>query len=176
SFEASTSFSLLYGTRMRIMEILRLRVRDLDFERREITIRDGKGHKDRRTMLPAVVVDDLRTNLRRVRKLHQEDLARGYGRVYLPYAPERKYPNAEDDRVHSQNKDYSDASQSKTTSLVAPEFSRRYLLHVLPPGFHRIRYSGLFANRWRTANLERCRALATRRPASQSRAAGRRRR
>ena len=76
------------------METLRLTVHDLDFERREITICDGKGHKDRRTMLPAVVVDRLRANLRRVRKLHQEDLARGYGRVYLPYALERKYPNA----------------------------------------------------------------------------------
>jgi len=65
----------------------------------------------------------------------------------------------EDDRVHFQYKDYSDASQSKTTSLEALEFIRRYLLHVLPPGFHRIRYYGLFANRWRTASLERCRAL-----------------
>jgi len=85
---------LLYGTGMRIMECLRLRVQDIDFERREITIRDGKGNKDRRTMLPKAVAEDLREHLRSVRKLHQQDLARGFGRVWLPYALERKYPNA----------------------------------------------------------------------------------
>jgi len=77
----------------------------------------------------------------------------------------------EDDRVHFQYKDYSDAGQSKTTSLEAPEFIRRYLLHVLPPGFHRIRYCGLFANRWRTANLERCRALLGAQPPEAERTA-----
>ncbi len=86
--------TLLYGTGMRIMECLRLRVQDVDFERREITVRDGKGKKDRRTMLPDVVVEDLRTHLRGVRKLHQQDLGNGRGRVYLPYALDRKYPNA----------------------------------------------------------------------------------
>ena len=65
----------------------------------------------------------------------------------------------DDDRVHFRYKDYADASAWKETSLEAHEFLRRYLMHVLPPGFHRIRYYGLFANRCRAANLERCRTL-----------------
>jgi integron integrase len=86
--------SLLYGTGMRIMECLRLRVQDVDMKRREILIRDGKGFKDRVTMLPVSLVQPLEAHLRKVREVHQRDLAQGYGSVYLPYALERKYPNA----------------------------------------------------------------------------------
>ncbi len=86
--------NLLYGAGLRIMEALRLRVKDVDFARREVLVRDGKGFKDRVTMLPAALAEPLQTHLRRVRALHGQDLAAGNGRVYLPYALERKYPNA----------------------------------------------------------------------------------
>ncbi len=86
--------SLLYGTGMRILEALRLRVQDVDFKRREILIRDAKGHKARVTMLPVTLVASLQAHLLNVRELHTEDLAQGYGAVYLPNALERKYPNA----------------------------------------------------------------------------------
>ena len=86
--------SLLYGTGMRIMEGLRLRVKDVDFKRREILIRDGKGFKDRVTMLPLTLTSALQTHLARVRELHKTDLDQGYGAVYLPYALARKYPTA----------------------------------------------------------------------------------
>jgi integron integrase len=86
--------SLLYGSGLRLMECVRLRVKDLEFERREVTVRDGKGEKDRVTMLPATLVDPLRERLARTQALHAEDLADGLGNVYLPYALERKYPNA----------------------------------------------------------------------------------
>jgi integron integrase len=86
--------SLLYGAGLRLMEGLRLRVKDVDFARKEILIRDGKGFKDRVTMLPVALLEPLRGHLERVRELHRQDLADGYGAVYLPYALERKYPNA----------------------------------------------------------------------------------
>lgn len=85
---------LLYGTGMRLMECLRLRVKDIDFERHEIIIRDGKGQKDRVTMLPQSLIAPLQEHLQYVKTLHEKDLAKGYGEVYLPYALERKYPNA----------------------------------------------------------------------------------
>ena len=86
--------SLLYGTGMRLMEGLRLRVKDVDFSRREILVRDGKGGKDRRTMLPASLEPGLREALAHAMALHAADLADGYGRVWLPHALARKYPNA----------------------------------------------------------------------------------
>ena len=85
---------LLYGTGMRLMECIRLRVKDVDFARHELLIRDGKGEKDRVTMLPESLVAPLQEHLKQVRALHQRDLAEGHGAVYLPYALERKYPNA----------------------------------------------------------------------------------
>ena len=86
--------SLLYGTGMRLMECLRLRAKDVDFDRGEILVRDGKGFKDRVTMLPATVSVPLAEHLSRVRALHDRDLAGGGGEVYLPYALARKYPDA----------------------------------------------------------------------------------
>lgn len=86
---------LMYGSGMRLMEALRVRVKDLDFEQRELTVRDGKGSKDRRTMLPVGVGDRLRHHLERVARLHEKDLAEGYGRVQLPGALHRKYRNAD---------------------------------------------------------------------------------
>jgi integron integrase len=86
---------LLYGTGMRIMECLRVRVKDLDFARREILVRDGKGAKDRVTMLPERLALPLREHLARVKALHAVDLAARVAGVYLPFALARKYPNAD---------------------------------------------------------------------------------
>jgi integron integrase len=86
--------SLLYGTGMRSIECLRLRVKDIDFEYRQITIRDGKGQVDRRTMLPALTIEPLQQQLVYAKRVHQVDLNAGYGAVSLPYALEKKYPNA----------------------------------------------------------------------------------
>lgn len=85
---------ILYGSGLRLMECLRLRVHDLDFEMNELTVRDGKGEKDRITLFPELIQPALREHLERVKLLHDLDLAAGHGSVYLPYALERKYPNA----------------------------------------------------------------------------------
>ncbi len=85
---------LLYGSGLRLLDALRLRVHDVEFERKEILVRDGKGRKDRITMLPMSAKDLLADHLSRVRNLHQHDLAAGHGSVYLPDALERKYPDA----------------------------------------------------------------------------------
>ena len=87
--------TLLYGTGLRLLEGLRLRVKDIDFAARQITVRDGKGGKDRVTMLPATVGEPLARHLEQVRALHAKDLAEGFGRVELPHALARKYPNAD---------------------------------------------------------------------------------
>lgn len=89
--------SLLYGTGMRLTEGLRLRVKDIDFEYRQITVRDGKGKKDRVTMLPETLIEPIKLQLEKSRQIHRQDLAMGYGAVELPYALERKYPNADRD-------------------------------------------------------------------------------
>ena len=86
--------NLLYGAGLRLMECARLRVKDFDFEYRQITVRDGKGQKDRLTMLPDVLIEPLQTHLADVKILHEQDLREGFGNVYLPFALERKYPNA----------------------------------------------------------------------------------
>ena len=86
--------ALLYGAGLRLMECMRLRVQDIDFKRREILVRDGKGFKDRVTMLPAKVASSLQQHLEKVKALHAADLAEGFGEVYLPYALERKYLDA----------------------------------------------------------------------------------
>lgn len=85
---------LLYGAGLRLLECVRLRVKDVDFGYRQITVRDGKGEKDRVTMLPQAVLEPLRAHLEKVKVLHEQDLEEGFGEVYLPHALERKYPNA----------------------------------------------------------------------------------
>lgn len=85
---------LLYGSGMRLMEALRLRVQDVDFHYRQITVRDGKGNKDRVTVLPDSLIQPLKTHLARAQELHKKDLADGFGRVSLPHALAEKYPNA----------------------------------------------------------------------------------
>jgi integron integrase len=85
---------LIYGSGLRLMECLRLRVKDIDFGNNQIMVRDAKGMKDRVTVLPGSLKPSLREHLERVKLVHQNDMAKGYGRVYLPYGLERKYPNA----------------------------------------------------------------------------------
>lgn len=85
---------LLYGSGLRLTEALRLRVQDVDFAMGQITVRSGKGDKDRVTMLPAKLVPALTAHLERVRRLHAADLKRGLGSVFMPFALDRKYPRA----------------------------------------------------------------------------------
>lgn len=84
---------LLYGSGMRLMECIRLRVKDVDFERREILVREGKGNKDRVTMLPDALCADLQAHLERVRGLWEQDRAAGRAGVFMPQALEKKYPD-----------------------------------------------------------------------------------
>ena len=85
---------LLYGSGLRLMECCRLRVKDIDFTKNQIVVRAGKGDKDRYTMLPSIAKEPLLKHLRTRKCQHEEDLKRGMGRVVLPNALERKYPNA----------------------------------------------------------------------------------
>ena len=86
--------ALMYGTGMRLMECLNLRIQDIDMGRKEVLIRDGKGQKDRRTMLPESLIQPLQVHFTEVHKIHQKDLADGWGKVPLPHALDKKYPNA----------------------------------------------------------------------------------
>jgi len=86
--------SLLYGSGLRLTECLSLRVKDLDFEYRQIIVREAKGAKDRKTMLPLSVIEPLKQHLLRVKAQHERDLREGFGEVYLPYALARKFPQA----------------------------------------------------------------------------------
>lgn len=86
---------LLYGTGMRLLECLRLRVKDVEFARREIVVREGKGNKDRITVLPENLIAGLQTQLDKAKALHEKDLADGFGRVLLPHALALKYPKAD---------------------------------------------------------------------------------
>ncbi len=85
---------LLYGSGLRLMECLRLRVQDVDCEKRQISVRGAKGGKDRITLLPESLIEPVTGQVTRVSAMHEKDLGMGFGEVYLPYALERKYPNA----------------------------------------------------------------------------------
>lgn len=87
--------SLLYGTGVRLNELLRLRVKDIDFQKNQITVRQGKGGKDRVTMLPLSLKEPLREHMKKVRQAHEIDLLEGFGNVELPFALDKKYPQAE---------------------------------------------------------------------------------
>jgi integron integrase len=86
--------SLLYGAGLRLMECVRLRVKDVDFSYHQLTVREGKGAQDRVTMLPHALAASLQRHLAKVKLLHEDDLLAGYGEVYLPYAFDRKDPHA----------------------------------------------------------------------------------
>ena len=85
---------IMYGSGLRLMEVIRLRIKDLDFDNRQIIVRDGKGENDRITPFPDALLASMRLHIHQVRIQHELDLTQGYGTVYLPYALERKYPNA----------------------------------------------------------------------------------
>ena len=90
---------MLYGTGLRQTECLQLRVKDIDFAQNQVIVRDGKGMESRVTMLPNSLAEELKFHLEIVKRLHQQDLGKGYGSVYLPFALERKYKNADRDWV-----------------------------------------------------------------------------
>lgn len=85
---------LLYGSGLRLMECIRLRVKDIDFAQSQIIVREGKGNKDRVTVLPESLSNPLERHLERVKAVHETDIKEGFGKVYLPFALARKYPNA----------------------------------------------------------------------------------
>ncbi|MCD6586022.1 MAG: integron integrase [Desulfobacteraceae bacterium] len=85
---------LLYGCGLRIMETVRLRVQDIDYKMKTVIVRSGKGAKDRITTFPVIIVPLLQNHLAKVHVIHNQDISQGFGEVYLPYALERKYPNA----------------------------------------------------------------------------------
>ena len=85
---------VMYGGGLRVMECMRLRVKDIDFDNHQIIIRDGKGENDRFTILPDIVIEPMRQHLQQVKITQEKDVQNGFGSVYLPFALERKYPNA----------------------------------------------------------------------------------
>jgi integron integrase len=125
---------LLYGAGFRLLECLHMRVKDIDFERNEITVRDGKGGKDRVTMLPASCKQALSEHLQRMRQLHLEDLRRGLGRVPLPHALARKYLGADGEwawqYVFPASSHYTDARSGIRHRHVGEKLLEIRLLHV----------------------------------------------
>jgi integron integrase len=118
--------TLLYGTGLRLMECLRLRVKDLDFAYNQIVVRHGKGQKDRVTVLPQHVKAALQQHLVDVQRLHTQDLTTGSGGVYLPYALERKYPNAQHEWVWQYVFPAARLSRDPRTGII-----RRHHIHKL---------------------------------------------
>lgn len=90
---------IMYGGGLRVIETLRLRVKDIDFANHQIIVRDGKGENDRYTILPDSIIEPLQTHLQRVKMIHEKDLKKGFGSVYMPVALERKCPNASKDWI-----------------------------------------------------------------------------
>ena len=121
---------LLYGSGLRLMECHRLHIKDIDFDSHQIIVRDGKGDKDRVTMLPEVLVEPLKSQLAYVKKLHAQDVAKGYGSVELPFALARKYPNADKELAWQFVFPSGSLSKDPRTGIV-----RRHHLH--PSGLQR---------------------------------------
>ena len=119
---------VMYGSGTRVRETCRIRIKDVDIERVQLVVRNGKGDHDRVTVLPKRLVDSLRRQIERVRRLHEEDLAQGVGAVYLPTALDRKYPNA------ARELGWQYLLPSKTLSVDPrerpPQTRRRHHLHV----------------------------------------------
>jgi len=115
---------IMYGGGLRVMETMRLRVKDIDFENHQIIVRDGKGENDRFTILPDSVVQPLKFHLRQVMLIHESDLANGYGSVYLPHALEHKYPNAKKEWIWQYIFPASELSRDPKTQIM-----RRHHLH-----------------------------------------------
>jgi integron integrase len=115
---------IMYGGGLRVMETLRLRIKDVDFENHQIIVRDGKGEDDRITILPDALVPLLKLHLRQVKIIHETDLENGFGSVYLPYALERKYSNAGREWIWQYVFPASDLSKDDKTQV-----RRRHHLH-----------------------------------------------
>ncbi len=125
---------LLYGAGLRIQECLELRVKDLDFDRHQIVVRQGKGRKDRRTMLPVAVRERLQAHLGEVKRQHEYDLEHGVGRVVLPFALDRKYPNAPTDWAWQFV--FPAARAAGLTKRVGPHtFRHSFVTHLLEDGY-----------------------------------------
>ncbi len=174
---------LLYGSGLRLSEALQLRAKDIDFAQRQIVVRDGKGGNSRITLLPLSLVEPLRFHLQGVRQLHQQDLAQGYGSVYLPFALERKYPHADrewiwqyifpadrrskDPRsgvVRRHHLDESGLQKALKRAVNAAEIDKRVSCHTFrhsfAPTFCRIiTISALSKNYWDIYSLVRTREL-----------------
>src|SRR5712691_178104 len=120
--------TLLYGAGLRLMECIRLRVKDIDFAYNQIVVRDGKGQKDRVTMLPQQVKDPLQQHLQAVKQLHEADLQAGAGHVYLPYALERKYPNAQREWIWQYVFPATKLSQDPRTGVIRRHHAHRLVL------------------------------------------------
>jgi integron integrase len=118
---------LIYGSGVRLMECLRLRVKDLEFGRRALIVPDGKGAQDRVTVLPDSLIPLLKEHLQRVKALHEQDLAQGYGAVYLPDALARKYPHADREWGWQYAFPASRLSQDPRSGV-----TRRHHLHACP--------------------------------------------
>ena len=114
---------ILYGSGLRLMECLRLRVKDIDFGNHTIIVRDGKGEDDRPTILPTSLIPALQTQIKTVGLIHQQDLKNGYGKVYLPYALARKYPNAPKEEIWQ----YLFPSPSLSTDPVSKKTMRHHI-------------------------------------------------
>jgi integron integrase len=115
---------VMYGGGLRVMETMRLRVKDIDFDNHQIVVRDGKGENDRFTILPDSLIQPLRIHLDHVRSIHQKDLLDGFGRVYLPSALEQKYPHANQEWFWQYVFPASDPAKDKRTGFV-----RRHHIH-----------------------------------------------
>ena len=115
---------VMYGGGLRVMECMRLRVKDIDFDNHQIIVRDGKGENDRFTILPDALIQPLQLHLRYVKSLHEKDLADGFGAVYLPYALERKYPAANKDWIWQYLFPAPEISTDKRTGI-----TRRHHIH-----------------------------------------------
>ena len=115
--------SLMYGSGLRMMETLRLRLKDIDFDRRAILIREGKGNRDRVTVLPETLIPDIERAIRRVSGLHETDLDEGYGEVQMPYALARKYP----DQAYSLHWQFLFAANKRSTDPVSGTKKRHHI-------------------------------------------------
>jgi integron integrase len=115
---------VMYGGGLRIIETMRLRVKDIDFDNHQILVRDGKGEDDRVTILPDSLIQPLQLHLKYVKIIHEKDLADGLGSVYLPYALDRKYPNAHKDWIWQYLFPAPELSRDQRTGII-----RRHHLH-----------------------------------------------
>jgi integron integrase len=115
---------VMYGGGLRVMETMRLRVKDIDFDNHQIIVRDGKGENDRFTILPDALIQSLQLHLRYVKTIHEKDLADGFGSVYLPFAIDRKYPNAGKEWIWQYLFPAGGRSKDKRTGII-----RRHHIH-----------------------------------------------